>query len=171
MAANRLPCIAPLRLGSGIAPEKFDSGTSVTNQKSLFALTCCALLNTLLSVGALLCLRSTAAFTDATSPASAVLELTKAIAVATCELDGAACVSKLTPWYTFGTLPFAWAAAVIFATLNVPCASTSQRLSGVLDFQFEAITTSLTSLRGSKPVCEVNSSSLVSFTDKCESTY
>src|ERR1700722_20397746 len=98
IAANRLPCIAPLRLGSGIAPEKFDNGTSVTNQKSLFALTCWALLNTLLSVGALLCLRSMAAFTDATSPASAVVELRNAMAVATCELDGAECVNRLTPW-------------------------------------------------------------------------
>src|ERR1700677_445251 len=98
MAANRLPCIAPLKLELGMESEKLDSGTSVTNQKSLFALTCWALLNTLLSVGALVCLRSMAAFTDATSPASAVVELTKAIAVAACELDGAACINRLTPW-------------------------------------------------------------------------
>src|ERR1700693_5875432 len=98
MAANRLPCIAPLRLGSGMEPEKLESGTSVTNQKSLVELTCWALLNTLLSVGALLCLRSMAAFTDVTSPASAVLGFRNAIAVATCELEDAACVVRLTPW-------------------------------------------------------------------------
>src|ERR1700733_6906188 len=97
MAANRLPCIAPLKLGSGMAPEKLDRGTKVTNQKSLVALTCCDLVATLLSVGALLCLRSMAAFTDTRSPATAVVVPKNAIAEAGCVPEDAACVIRFTP--------------------------------------------------------------------------
>ena len=39
MACNKLPFMAWLKFGSGMAPENSEMGTSVTNQKSLFALT------------------------------------------------------------------------------------------------------------------------------------
>src|SRR5579883_942264 len=81
MAASVLPCMALLTFGFGIAPANSDSGTSVTNQKSLFALRSPTVFIQSPLATALLCCLAMAALTDAKSPMTALEESRNAIAL------------------------------------------------------------------------------------------